>query len=385
MDLTASLIAFPKEIRYVSKCTNTGCFNGKLSDSNQVCPSCRGTGNEQLPTSAQDTITLKFPNNPQDIVSLDSLYRTVSPDVAIINWQQDYLDKLAMKCLTSVYSGETYSRENIANTATGENINLQAVYDSLYPLALKVSEIYEFIHYCVAEILDLDEGLTVKKVFSKDFKMRSKEELINDRKAAVDSGADPHVISAIDDDIARLIYVDDPGEFNRYMVMKSHYPFSGLSQEEKRDVIASGNARKRDIVLAANYGQVFDMVNEMVAEGKGVDFWETSRKKQREVIDLVVDKIAAEIEGGSTATGRFEVGMPISDADKEAQSSLRGTVGGVQGIIEIITNVAAGVINEEAAVAMLMTLYGFDEETARKMAKTQANIEDIEAVAKAKV
>lgn len=56
---------------------------------------------------------------------------------------------------------------------------------------------------------------------------------------------------------------------------------------------------------------------------------------------------------------------------KAAQSALRGTVGGITGIIEIVTQVNSGTIPANAAKEILIDLYGFDEATAIKiLAKT---------------
>jgi hypothetical protein len=349
-----------------------------------------GTGNEPLATSAQDTITMRLPSNPQDMISLDSIYRTVAPDVGIITWQVGYIDKLKQEAINAVYSGETFSRENIAQTATGENINLQAVYDSLYPFAIKISEIWEWAHRTVAEITDLSEDTVIRKIFNKDFKMKSKDELITDLQTARAAGADSHIIESIQDDLARIIHSDNPEELNRYYVKKAHYPFSGLSEEEKRDAIAGGYIRKQDIYLAYNYGHIFDLINLDIAQGKNIDFWEQSMPNQRKVID---QKVAALINTIMPASLDIETGKPVTlsgdelltDEEVAAQANLKGSVGGVQGLIEIIKNAAAGVITREAAKEMLKTLYGFSEDAADKMTAQKISIEKLEEVSKAGV
>lgn len=57
---------------------------------------------------------------------------------------------------------------------------------------------------------------------------------------------------------------------------------------------------------------------------------------------------------------------------KQAQGSLRGSVGGIQGIIDIVSQVNAGTIPASAAKEILIDLYGFEEATAtRILAKTE--------------
>lgn len=63
---------------------------------------------------------------------------------------------------------------------------------------------------------------------------------------------------------------------------------------------------------------------------------------------------------------RVKAGLPVedktSDVDtvaKDAQAALKGTVGGVTGIITVLQNVQQGIINAQSAVELLIELYGF--------------------------
>ena len=55
------------------------------------------------------------------------------------------------------------------------------------------------------------------------------------------------------------------------------------------------------------------------------------------------------------------------EAKVQAQASLRGSVGGVQGILAIQAQVAEGTTSESAALATLVEIYGFDEDTAKEI------------------
>ena len=50
-----------------------------------------------------------------------------------------------------------------------------------------------------------------------------------------------------------------------------------------------------------------------------------------------------------------------------AQATLRGSVGGVTALLAIQQSVASGTTDKEAGVAMIMNIYGYDEETAESM------------------
>ncbi len=59
-----------------------------------------------------------------------------------------------------------------------------------------------------------------------------------------------------------------------------------------------------------------------------------------------------------------------SDKTLDAQAELRGSVGGVTALVTIVQNVASGILDLEAAVNIVINVYGFDEATARSMIGT---------------
>ena len=70
---------------------------------------------------------------------------------------------------------------------------------------------------------------------------------------------------------------------------------------------------------------------------------------------------------------RAEMGLPLIQEEdtnvdsktKDAQAALKGSVGGVGGIVTILQNVNTGIVPAESAVNILVELYGFDIDTAR--------------------
>jgi hypothetical protein len=61
-------------------------------------------------------------------------------------------------------------------------------------------------------------------------------------------------------------------------------------------------------------------------------------------------------------------GEPVSvDREAEARAQLKGSVGGVQGIIGIQTSVAQGLTDRGSAIALLELIYGFSNEEATRL------------------
>jgi len=81
-------------------------------------------------------------------------------------------------------------------------------------------------------------------------------------------------------------------------------------------------------------------------------------------------------EPGTPATGEgdsIEQNSAAEAANVEAQAGLRGSVGGVQGILAIQQGVQAGTTSRDSAITILMSIYGFDEATANDILGQQSN------------
>jgi len=61
----------------------------------------------------------------------------------------------------------------------------------------------------------------------------------------------------------------------------------------------------------------------------------------------------------------------------EAQANLKGTVGGVQGILEIQSSVSKGITDRSAAIALLREIYGFSDVQAAAIIGNPKPIEEI--------
>ena len=72
------------------------------------------------------------------------------------------------------------------------------------------------------------------------------------------------------------------------------------------------------------------------------------------------------IEGGGVSVSDSEAPI-VTDKEAEARAQLRGSVGGVQGIIQIQQAVAGGLADRGSAVALLELIYGFTNEDARRL------------------
>ena len=303
LDLVMALQAFPLTLRYAEACDAPGCLSGHLNGTETACGECGGTGKKR-PTSAQEEIVVSLPTSPEGLFDLEKLVAFKAPDVSIIQFQQQYVEAKTREAKQAVFNTDIFSRKEIADTATSKNIDLQSVYDTLYPYARQFASAWEFVVRGTAQIAGLDGGLTAQLLIKRDFKLKSLDDLLAELNTVTSSGAGPAIRRNVQADIARAMMVDEPHEFVRWSVREQYNPFSGMSEAEVMYLLASDLVPRAKKVLYANLGSIFDAL-----ESEVPGFYELEGKKQAEL----VAKKSAEIDAATTTV---------------APSLLGGNVGG---------------------------------------------------------
>lgn len=315
LDLTMCLHTFPQKIQYASRCRQRDCKDGHLLDG-EVCPSCHGLGFEVI-TSAQESITLALPKVKEDMLDLTNIVNYIYPPVDLVRFQKEYIDTLTYQVKESIFNTEIFSRQQVAETATGKNISLQNVYDALYPVANAYSKVWKFFVDSIAKITDLSDGLIAFYTFSKDFKLKSLTDLYIDLKSVGDARASEFIKGSIEDDIAGVIYSESERDLLKYNVKKSWFPFNGKTPEQIATIIGSSDLVPMFTkVFWANYGYIFDMI-ELEYSEKGADFFYMPRMKQWEIIKSYVDNILKEIEKTAIKEPNLELNNGVYGTEEE--------------------------------------------------------------------
>lgn len=315
LDWTMLTHAFPQKIQYTTPCPQC---NGRGSlISGEKCDNCNGEGHDpkDVQKSALDVIKVPRPREGDDMIDLSKLVYYVASDVRLLEFIDKFTDKLTKRCKEAVYNSEVFSRSDVAETATSKNIDLQNVYDALYDMAMAYSEKQNFLVRLIAKITDLDKGLEYHMRFRKDFKMKSLTDLYEDLKVVGDSNADEFVRKGIEDDIAKIMYEDDPHQLAKYETLNYFFPFNGKNKKEI-EIIVTGTSMisKKVKTLWANFAWIFDEI-EIEWKDKPGDFYKIERDKQREVIDKKVTQILEEIESQKED---INVGEALSQLGQQA-------------------------------------------------------------------
>lgn len=298
LDLVASNLALPQQIRYGFKCEDIKCNGGLYPDGRTECKTCSGTGIKPSAPSTMDAIVIQLPNNPDELLPLKDLIAYVSPDVNIVKWQEDYIEKLTVKARQIMYNSETFTLAAIHKTAAGEHLDANNVYDTLFPFATALARNWTFGVNLIAKLTDRDEKLLASLTFNKDFKMKGLDKLIVDLKTAHESGSTV-LVKHIKDDIAQIVFDERPMEKQRYDVQQAFNPMSGKSDKEITYLLGSGLITRRNKVLYANMGVIFDELElDMVTNKNADNFYKLSRADQSikimEKVDAIIEKIDAD-------------------------------------------------------------------------------------------
>ena len=323
LDLSAALHAFLQKIMYANRCEGFRGSDGTLTECNMgyepsgtKCRACNGSG-LQVHRSGQDHITLSMPRSKDEIFPLAELVHYVQLPVEVLEWQDKYVDKLEQSCYRAVYNSDRFRANASEVTATGEIIDLQAVYDALKPLADWYSQsrvlVYslEAVYVTSAEVAD--KSFTVAHEFPRNMRFETLAERVKLMGEMRTAGASSSALAQVNNDILQDLYIDDPRELLKAQVQASFDPFLGKNEATIVSMISQDLTTEENKVLWTNFAYVFAECEERAGtmpdeEGRPVDFYGMARAKQQDMIDEVVEELIEEINEKKEANA-IDMGM----------------------------------------------------------------------------
>ena len=297
LDLTRSLHAHPLVVRVGEPCDAQGCYGGKVygEGGEHVCGTCQGTGYKKRPTTTQEEIVVT-PAKTGDLPDIERTILYKTPPVEFLQWMDGHVERLTEQAKRAVFNAEIFTQTQVAKTATGENLDMDAVYDTLYPYMLKIAQVWNFVVKGVADITDKSAGLTANMLIRRDGRLKGFDALLEDWRKANETGAGPLVKRRIEADIANAMFADEPEKYQQWQTRERYNPFSGQSEGQIMYLLASDLVPKEQKVLYSNLGYIFDNV-----EKARPDFYSLARKDQDALVNAVVSDIVAGLDNGVQA------------------------------------------------------------------------------------
>lgn len=282
-DLSTAMCAFPQRFAYVTPCVNKDCKQGMLLDGSGICPVCNGTGQQPFHRGTQDIITLTLPMDPNEIIDLERMLVYKMPPIELLQFQRDYVQLLTDSVHTLMFSNNiaTKSETAVSVTATATNFGEDNRNDALFGFAQSYSSTWEFVVKDIAAFTDLSEGLIVQHKLPEDLKWKGLTELFSELKAAKDAGASVSTISAIEDDINDILYLDRPDELKEIRVKNEINPFRGYNDADIRFIISQNNVPLYNRTLWENFESIFQ---DLETENQKPWLYDLADKKIRELV-----------------------------------------------------------------------------------------------------
>ena len=290
LDITLARHNFPQKIVYSPRCTADGCNKGWLPD-NTICGHCNGTGLLPVHTSAQDMIVISLPDNKEEMIDLNTLIAYIYPPIDGLRFTDEKLTSLVKNVKEAIYNSNTYTKDGIETKELGIAVGMEAINDTLYPYGVNYAKSWAFIVKTIARITSTDTNLIITSSVDKDFKLKSKNEIISELNMARLAGANEEVLSTIQKDIMVTMYDEKPTDILRYETKQKYNPFSGKTETEIIALMSSSNVPKQIKVLYSNFGYIFE---ELERENK--NFYDLEENKQIELIRKKVEKISGTLE-----------------------------------------------------------------------------------------
>jgi hypothetical protein len=324
MDLTMSLHTFLQKIAYQPKCRGVSkeisCDRGWTPDG-KICTKCRGVGYE-IHTSAQDSILMGLPNDPDKIVDLSKLVHYVNIPIDILEFQDKYIEKLEQKAIKAMYNSELFVVDRIATTATEKNIDLESVYDTLYSFAKQLGRMRCVVVRTSAHYIGEGDKIIVDWQYPKDFKFKTTSTLLAEINLANTGNTSAYVKEELNNDLSEQLYIDKPDMRSRLRVKKLFDPFDGRTTDEIRFLMSDSDILREDKVLYKNFKRIFIELEEESISGVGPDnkvqdktwFYDMTYAEQKKLVDAKVKELIIELKS------QVQEKTPFSEIDDGGDS-----------------------------------------------------------------
>ncbi|MAB40587.1 MAG: hypothetical protein CL525_16015, partial [Aequorivita sp.] len=350
-----TMSAFPYREEVAEDCSAKGCRNGivfnKETEEHTTCGTCKGTG-KIFSRSPYGVFIRSKSSGVFEGGQTDNspLVKFISPPVDIIKYSGEAWENLLRKAeeaLHLIFVDEAQSgkakeidREESDSMLTKISNN---VFDEIIFKTLLYMEKYRELNNPV-------EPVIVKPI---SFRTRTEEDLIVEINQLSDKNAPVAFQVEAAKDLAKKRFSGNKAIARMVEILVAFDPIYHVNTANKAILLANGTIKKQDIVKSLF---AYKTLNEIISV-EGTEFLE-------EPLTTIFERMDQELV-------RFYDNAPtisIEDERKlEAQSRIRGSVGGVNGIIEINKAVAEGSMTEEAGEAILRSIYGIDLQTAAAM------------------
>lgn len=288
MDLMNALLAFPVSIRHAESCDATGCTGGKLHDGS-TCLACNGSGKKQRPTSVQEEIVLDLPDRADEMLDVNKIMTYVYVPVEAVKLVIETVEKWMDKAMKSVFNSQMYTKAEVAQTAMYHGVELQSIYDTLYPYGRHISQATAYLADCIGAFTG-NAGAVAMPVIPSDLRFETVGDLFAELKGLREAGGGNDAAALIQTRIMERLLRDDPEGLLRWRIDDQFNPFRGMTEEQILEAMNSGLVPESKKVFYVNRA---DIMAEILSEKP--NFYRLARQEQKRIIDEKTAKIMEQV------------------------------------------------------------------------------------------
>ncbi len=365
-----------------SKCPNDDCEGGKVRSEIiidagtgasktvfQDCEICKGSqGGQHIFPGTHIGIKVSA---DKDVNDGSGVFRMIFPDVDKLKYVPEKLDDLEMEIryktsgVNDLLSNEAVNKLQVK----GSFANMESV---LMRSKKELDDIYRFIVKTVSRLYYTGIDVDVEANFGTEWYLITEDDLQKRFDQAKKIGMPVEEMLNIYKELIETKYKGNPDKMERTLMLLDLDPFPMYSVEDCFKLKSESVMDDWQLSLKINFLKFiskFEAENVPITQfGIELDYWkriEIITKEleiyNQEIIDLKNARNNPQMSGDGADEPQ------VTQEELNAQANLRGSVGGVQGILGIQASVAQGVTSIESAIATMIEIYGFNRETAIKI------------------
>lgn len=289
-----ALLAFPLSIRHQERCEELGCDSGKLH-TGESCATCRGTGFKQRPTTVAEEIVLPMPDRPEDMLDVSRIITYSHPPVEAIRLQVELWDKMRDEGVRAVFNSVSSTKTELAQTATYHRIELDSVYDTLWPYGKHLSQVCAAMGRTIGEFTGFPDA-TALPVIPTDLRFETVADLFGELSALREAGGGSDAAAVIQGRIMERMLRDDPVALSRWRAEDALNPFRGLSEEQVSEALNSSLVPDDQKIYYVNRATILEQI-----VGERSNFHQLKPKEQRGLIAAKVEEYKRRIAEAASA------------------------------------------------------------------------------------
>ena len=337
------------------------------------CPSCEGKG--LAPLNPYEHLILSAPRPGDNAVPTPPIgYVTKQTDIARL--QEERIRQHIYDALSAI-NMEFLAETPLLQSGVAKQVDREELYSFVHSIAEDIVRIMDEVAYDICawrysgittDINSLIPYIAVPERFD----MISGKVLVDELSQMTTAKVDPAIINAAQIELAAKKFNDNKVKDMVVLKLKLD-PFAGVPEESIAMQKTFDAISKNDLVIHSNINK---FVTRAIETEPG--FTDATYDEQMAVMNRYADEaLKPKSTGVAVQPDGEEAPAAIDEKRLEAQANLKGTVGGVQGILEIQSSVSKGITDRDAAIALLREIYGFTDEQAGAIIGNPKPIQEI--------